>query len=37
MPDDARQLPTLTDDDQAALQRWAHQQGSGQRLPMSSH
>src|SRR6188472_4767309 len=29
MPDDARQLPTLTDDDQAAVQRWAHQQGLG--------
>src|SRR4029079_13915533 len=29
MPDDARQLPTLTDDDQAAVKRGAHQQGLG--------
>ncbi|BBY90818.1 aminoglycoside phosphotransferase [Mycobacterium gallinarum] len=29
MPDDAQQLPTLSDDDQAALQRWAQQQGLG--------
>ena len=29
MPDDAQQLPTLSNDDQAALQRWAQQQGLG--------
>ena len=29
MPDDAQQLPTLSDDDQAALQRWVRQQGLG--------
>ena len=29
MPDDAQQLPTLSDDDQAALQRWVQQQGLG--------
>jgi aminoglycoside phosphotransferase (APT) family kinase protein len=29
MPDDAQQLPTLSDADQAALQRWARQQGIG--------
>ena len=29
MPDDAQQLPTLSDDDQAAVQRWAQQQGLG--------
>src|SRR5262245_1692441 len=29
MPDDARQLPTLNDDDKAALQRWVRQQGLG--------
>ena len=27
MPDDVLQLPTLSDDDQAALQRWVQQQG----------
>jgi aminoglycoside phosphotransferase (APT) family kinase protein len=29
MPDDAQQLPTLSDDDQAALQRWVRRQGIG--------
>jgi aminoglycoside phosphotransferase (APT) family kinase protein len=29
MADDAPQLPTLTDDDQAALQRWVQEQGLG--------
>src|SRR3954471_7318226 len=29
MPEDARQLPTLSDDDQAALQRWVQRQGLG--------
>ena len=29
MPDDAQQLPTLSDADQAALQRWVRQQGLG--------
>src|ERR1700751_3888907 len=29
MPDDAHRLPTLTDDDQAGLQRWVRQQGLG--------
>ena len=29
MPDDAQQLPTLSDDDQAALQRWVREQGLG--------
>ncbi|MGO4443113.1 phosphotransferase family protein [Mycobacterium sp. 2YAF39] len=29
MPDDAQQLPTLSDDDQAAVQRWAQRQGLG--------
>src|SRR5436190_23363229 len=29
MPDDAHQLPTLSEDDQAALQRWVRQQGLG--------
>ena len=29
MPDDAHQLPTLSADDQAALQRWARAQGLG--------
>jgi aminoglycoside phosphotransferase (APT) family kinase protein len=29
MPDDAQQLPTLSDDDQAALQRWVRQRGLG--------
>ena len=29
MPDDAQQLPTLSDDDQAALQRWVQDQGLG--------
>jgi aminoglycoside phosphotransferase (APT) family kinase protein len=29
MPDDAQQLPTLSDDDQAALQRWVRGQGIG--------
>ena len=29
MPDDAQRLPTLNDDDQAALQRWVRQQGLG--------
>jgi aminoglycoside phosphotransferase (APT) family kinase protein len=29
MPDDAHQLPTLSEDDQAALQRWVQQQGLG--------
>jgi aminoglycoside phosphotransferase (APT) family kinase protein len=32
MPDDAQQLPTLSDDDQAAVQRWAQQQGLGSRI-----
>jgi aminoglycoside phosphotransferase (APT) family kinase protein len=30
MPDDAPQPPTLSDDDQAALQRWVRQQGIGE-------
>ena len=29
MPDDAQRLPTLNDDDQAALQRWVRQRGLG--------
>jgi aminoglycoside phosphotransferase (APT) family kinase protein len=29
MPDDAQQLPTLSDGDQAAVQRWVRQQGLG--------
>ena len=29
MPDDAQQLPTLSEADQAALQRWVRQQGLG--------
>ena len=29
MPDDAQQLPTLSDADQAALQRWVREQGLG--------
>jgi aminoglycoside phosphotransferase (APT) family kinase protein len=29
MPDDAQQLPTLSDDDQAAVQRWVREQGLG--------
>jgi aminoglycoside phosphotransferase (APT) family kinase protein len=29
MPDDAQQLPTLSHDDQAAVQRWVRQQGLG--------
>ena len=29
MPGDAQQLPTLSDDDQAALQRWVRKQGLG--------
>src|SRR6478736_2924076 len=29
MPDDAQQLPTLSHDDQAAVQRWVQQQGLG--------
>src|SRR5918994_3649047 len=29
MPDDAQQLPTLSEGDQAALQRWVRQQGLG--------
>jgi aminoglycoside phosphotransferase (APT) family kinase protein len=29
MADDAQQLPTLTDEDQAALQRWMREQGLG--------
>src|SRR3984957_18124702 len=29
MPDDAPQLPTLSDDDQTALQRWVREQGMG--------
>jgi aminoglycoside phosphotransferase (APT) family kinase protein len=29
MPDDAQQLPTLSADDQAALQRWVREQGLG--------
>jgi aminoglycoside phosphotransferase (APT) family kinase protein len=29
MPDDAQQLPTLNDDDQAALERWVRDQGLG--------
>ena len=29
MPDDVQQLPTLSDDDQAAVQRWVRQQGLG--------
>jgi aminoglycoside phosphotransferase (APT) family kinase protein len=29
MPDDAQQLPTLSDDDQAALQQWVRRQGLG--------
>lgn len=29
MPDDAQQLPTLSDEDQATLQRWVQQQGLG--------
>ena len=30
MPDAAQQLPTLSDDDQAALQRWVREQGIGE-------
>jgi aminoglycoside phosphotransferase (APT) family kinase protein len=30
MPDDAQQLPTLNDEDQAALQRWLREQGIGE-------
>jgi aminoglycoside phosphotransferase (APT) family kinase protein len=30
MPDDAQQLPTLSNDDQAALQRWLREQGIGE-------
>ena len=30
MPDDAQQLPTLSDDDQAALQRWLREEGLGE-------
>jgi aminoglycoside phosphotransferase (APT) family kinase protein len=30
MPDDAHQLPTLSDDDQSALQSWIRQQGIGE-------
>jgi len=29
MPDDAQQLPTLSDDDRAALQHWVREQGIG--------
>src|SRR5215470_9145821 len=29
MPDDAQQLPTLSDHDQAAVQHWVRQQGLG--------
>ena len=29
MPDEAQQLPTLSDDDQIALQRWVREQGLG--------
>src|SRR5258708_35355700 len=29
MPDDAQQLPTLSGDDQIALQRWVREQGLG--------
>ena len=29
MPDDAQRLPTLSHDDQAAVQRWVHEQGLG--------
>src|ERR1700737_5232897 len=29
MPDDAQQLPTLSPDDQAAVQRWVREQGLG--------
>src|SRR5258705_2742853 len=29
MPDEAQQLPTLSHDDQAAVQRWVRQQGLG--------
>jgi aminoglycoside phosphotransferase (APT) family kinase protein len=32
MPDGAQQLPTLSDEDQAALQRWVREQGIGSRL-----
>lgn len=32
MPDDAHQLPTLSDDDQAALQRWLRAQGLGSQV-----
>ncbi len=32
MPDDAQQLPTLSDDDRAAVQRWVRQQGLGSEL-----
>jgi aminoglycoside phosphotransferase (APT) family kinase protein len=32
MADDAQQLPTLSDDDQAAVQRWVREQGLGSEL-----
>ena len=32
MPYDEQQLPTLSDEDQAALQRWVREQGMGSRL-----
>src|SRR3981189_3599024 len=33
MPDEAQQLPTLSHDDQAAVQRWVRQQGLGWTVP----
>src|SRR3954462_8061977 len=33
MADDVQQLPTLTDDDQAAVQRWVRAQGLGSKVP----
>jgi aminoglycoside phosphotransferase (APT) family kinase protein len=32
MPDDAQQLPTLSDEDQAALQRWIREKGIGEKV-----
>src|SRR4051794_4862638 len=32
MADDVQQLPTLTDDDQAAVQRWVRAQGLGSKV-----
>jgi aminoglycoside phosphotransferase (APT) family kinase protein len=32
MPDHAQQLPTLSDEDQAALQRWIREQGIGEKV-----